>query len=143
MKTKPMIKNWLPHVYKILRLKKQVEFSFFFKTCFILFSRSKKKNTYSRNEILWLRNVFLRPYSHETFWRTILRYCDKKIKRYCDKKIFFSSKYCSYISKSSQIKRKKYFQFTQWKKYWLKNVFLSQYLLSLYRNIVCENVSCE
>jgi len=33
--------------------------------------------------------------------------------QYCDKKIFFSSKYCSYISKSFQINRKKYFQFTQ------------------------------
>ncbi len=59
--------------------------------------------------------------------------------QYCDKKIFFSSKYCSYISKSFQINRKKYFQFTQWKKkYWLKNVFLS-----FYRNIaiLCVKIS--
>jgi len=56
---------------------------------------------------------------------TILRYCNKKIKRYCDKKIFFSSKYCSYISKLFQINRKKnIFNSHSEKKYWLKNVFL-------------------
>ncbi len=47
-------------------------------------------------------------------------------------------KYCCSIPKSSQINWNKYFQFTQWKKYRLKNVFLS-----FYRNIVCKNVSCE
>ncbi len=50
------------------------------------------------------------------------------------------SKYCCYIPKSSQINRNKYFQFTQWKKYWLKNVFifLSHYLFIA---ILCAKMS--
>jgi len=32
----------------------------------------------------------LRLYSHETFWLTILRYCDKKIKRHFSTNIFFT-----------------------------------------------------
>jgi len=48
--------------------------------------------------------------------------------KYCNKKIFFSSKYCSHISKSFQKNRNKYFQFTQLKKFWLKNILFSQYL---------------
>ena len=61
------------------------------------------------------------------------------IKRYCDKIYYFSSKYCSYISKSFQISRKKnIFNSHDEKKYWLKNVFLS-----FYRNIaiLCVKMS--
>jgi len=57
------------------------------------------------------------------------------------------SKYCSYISKSIQINRNKYFQFTQEKKHWMKNVFLSFYrnvFLSqyLFIPILCVKISC-
>jgi len=39
----------------------------------------------------------------------------------------FLSKYYNYISKSIQINRNRYFQLTQEKKYWMKNVFLHFY----------------
>ena len=66
------------------------------------------------------------------------QYCDIAMERYCNKNIFFSSKYCSYISKLFQINRNKIFSIhTVKKKYWLKNVFLS-----FYRNIFLSQY-CE
>ncbi len=42
------------------------------------------------------KNVIpFKPNSHETFWRTIFRYCDK---RYCDKKTFFSQYFFSCVN---------------------------------------------
>jgi len=84
--------------------------------------------------ILSMSYFLLKPYSHTIFLRTILQYCDKKIKD------IFLSKYCN-ISKSSQLNRNKYFQFTQGKKYWIKNVFLLQYLFIsiLWAKILCVN----
>jgi len=84
-------------------------------------------------------HFILRPYSHKTFWRTILQYCDKKtffnqyIFSTCELKIFFSA-YLKQFWNVSTI-------------FWRKIIyFLSKYLfifLLQYRNIVCQNVSCE
>jgi len=80
------------------------------------------------------KNVLSRPTSYTIFLHTILRNKDIAIKRQRD--IFsniLSIDICgTYLSKNN------YFQFTRWKKYRLKNIFLSQYLcnfLSFYLNI--------
>ncbi len=86
----------------------------------------------------WTAKLFFHDkalFTHNIFAHNIA------MKRYCNKKIFFSSKYCSYISKSYQINRKTYFQFTRWKKYWLKNIYLSQYLFYLFIAILCVKMS--
>jgi len=36
-------------------------------------------NIFYQSTIFQMKKFTVRPYSHETFWRTILRYCDKKI----------------------------------------------------------------
>jgi len=89
---------------------------------FIAILCAKIYNVYS------LKVTLLRPTSHKIFLHTILIQKD-----------IFSSKYCSYISKSFQINRNKYFQFTQWKKYWWKNIVLSHYLLIA---ILCRKLLC-
>jgi len=56
--------------------------------------------TFLPSKVLFTHNIF----AHNI---EIKRYCNKKIK------IHFLSKYCTYISKSIQINRNEYFQFTQ------------------------------
>jgi len=72
----------------------------------------------TRSYRIFLYVFFFRLTSH-----TILRLKDILIKD------IFSSKYCSDILKyfQTRLSKNRYFQFTQEKKYWMKNVFLSFY----------------
>jgi len=114
-----------PSLYFLGRGKKAVPLGSLFKL--VLPSSIQQK----RSKCTYLGLIHTRYFGTQYFDKKIKRYCNKKIKRYCNKKIkiyFFLSKYCSNISKSSLINRNKYFQFTRWKKYWLKNIFLLQYI---------------
>ncbi len=71
------------------------------------------------------------------------QYCDITIKRYCDKKTFFV-KYRDYISKSSQMNKKKnHFNSHRKKNIGGKMSFYIFIAISFYLNIVRKNIVCE
>jgi len=70
--------------------------------------------------------ISLRPYSHETFWHTILRYCDKKI---CNKKIIFRHRFL--LNNQGKLWKNIPWFFPEltlaYRDPWPKNIVLSQY----------------